>query len=108
MNTDASAKSVSSPAAKTTTVTEVFDPYSAASDLVPLNAGMTSSAIHWNCSSITCWGVQMLVERLMCSSPGKRASSFLRCSTSSPDVPANQEPSFMKCSSVGTPASAQP
>src|SRR5260370_29781045 len=82
--------------------------YSAAMDLVSLNAGITSSATHWNCSSITRSGVHRLVDRLMCCRPGKRASSFFRCSTRSPGVPANQAPSFMKCSSVGTPALAQP
>ena len=46
------------------------------------NAGTTSSATRWNCSSITDLGVHRLVLRLMCSMPGKRASSFLRCSTS--------------------------
>ena len=40
--------------------------YSAAIDRAPLNAGITSSATHWICSSITCCGVLIEVERLMC------------------------------------------
>ena len=61
----------------------------------PRNAGITASATHWNCSSITAFGVPMLVLRLMVSSPGNRSCIPCRCSTSCAGVPANQAPSFM-------------
>jgi len=69
--------------------------------------GITSSAMIWNCSTITSFRVVRGEEKLNCSMPGYFSSMPLRKATRSSGVPANHEPSPMKCSTFGTPAASQ-
>ncbi len=56
---------------------------------------MTSFANARSCSSITAFGVPMLMLTLTCSSPGYRDSMSFSYAVSSSGGPANQAPFFM-------------
>ncbi len=61
----------------------------------PLNFGITSVANALSCSSMTAFGVPMLMLTFTCSSPGYRDSISLRYAVSSSGGPANHAPFFM-------------